>query len=166
MAAMKVGIISDTHGQIDRLHRAIDLLTAQGADTLVHCGDLGGDDCLRALGHSGKPAYAVCGNVDRQLPHLMDLAAEVGVEMHWEVIEVPLGDGRYLVATHGHDAQLVSELLAGRQFPYVCHGHSHQRRDERVGGVHVINPGALHRAKSLSVALLDTAKDKVEFLAV
>ena len=40
------------------------------------------------------------------------------------------------------------------------------REDRLVGRVRVINPGALHRANPKTVALLDTAADRVEFLEV
>jgi putative phosphoesterase len=161
---MKIGILSDSHGQCDRLGRAVEVLVQRGADVVLHCGDIGHDDCVRLLAGSGKPVYAVCGNVDRDVTQMMALAAECGVDLHWEVIEVPLGNGQYLVATHGHDSRLVEELLAGQQFPYLCLGHSHRRRDERVGLMRVINPGALHRARPYTMALLDTAADRVEFI--
>ena len=131
----------------------------RGAEAVVHCGDIGDAACLKALAHGGQAVYAVSGNTDRNVAQLAQAAAEAGIEFHWEVVEVPLSDGRFLVATHGHDRELVNGLLLGRQFPYVCLGHSHQPRDERFGPVRLINPGALHRAVKYTVALLDTATD-------
>ena len=37
---MRLGVLSDTHDEIDRARHAIQLLRAEGADALVHCGDL------------------------------------------------------------------------------------------------------------------------------
>ena len=53
----------------------------------------------------------------------------------------------------------------------MVHGHTHVRRDERIGvgggkTVRVINPGALQRAREKSVAVLDTERDEVRFVAV
>lgn len=163
---MKIGIISDSHGKTARLQRAVDMLVARGAEAIVHCGDLGGEEALHSLGRSGRRAYAVGGNTDKHMQQLVRAAADAGVQFHYEVIEVPLGDGRLLIATHGHDEELVNELLAGGQFPYVCVGHTHRRRDERAGNVRLINPGALHRAVPHTVALLDVATDKLEFIDV
>ena len=49
---------------------------------------------------------------------------------------------------------------------YLCHGHTHATRDERLGPTRVINPGALFRARRHTVAVLDLARDEVSFLAV
>lgn len=163
---MKIGIVSDSHGHDETLRRAVDLLVERGAEAIVHCGDVGAEACIDVLAASGRPTYVVSGNTDRAIPHLIDLAAAAGIEFHWEVIEVPLGNGQFLVATHGHDPELVSELVAGQQFPYVCVGHSHRVRDERRGRTRIINPGALHRAVPHTAALLDTASDRLEFLEV
>jgi len=162
---MNIGIVSDSHGKAKRLGRALTALEGRGADVVVHCGDVGSADCIRALGQSGLKAYAVAGNMDRDPERLAAVAAGEGVEFQWRTVEVSLGDGRFLVATHGHDSGLLAELLAGGQFPYVCHGHTHQRRDDRVGPVRVINPGALvHADPAASLALLDTEADTVSFI--
>ena len=50
----------------------------------------------------------------------------------------------------------------GGQFPYVCHGHTHRLRDDRIGDVRVINPGALNHPRNPrhpTIAVLDTATD-------
>jgi hypothetical protein len=163
---MKIGVISDSHGKHERLALAAGMLVDRGAAALVHCGDIGHERSLETLAAAGVPAYVVSGNTDRHIPALIRMAEKLGVEFHWEVIEAPLGDGRFLVATHGHDERLVETLIAGEQFPYVCVGHSHEPQDVRRGPVRVINPGALHRAGEYTVALLDTDADELEFLPV
>lgn len=163
---MRIGIISDSHGKAERLRSAIDALSRHGAQALVHCGDIGSVDCLELLADSGVPAYAVAGNMDRKVQRLAIEAKRVGVAFGWEVVEVPLGDGQYLVATHGHDEDVLGELVIGEQFRYVCHGHTHERRDEFRGPTRVINPGALHHARSHTVALLDTEADELRHIPV
>ena len=166
---MKIGIVSDTHGKAGRLQKAMDIFTSHNVEAVVHCGDIGSTDCLRVLGSSEKPAYLTLGNMDRHGEMLARQAAASGVNLAWEVVEVPLGNGEYLVATHGHDEDLLSELITGEQFPYVCHGHTHRVRDERIGKVRVINPGAMRHSRDPrhpTVAILDTETDTLEHLAV
>ncbi len=163
---MRIGIISDSHGKSQRLRAAIDTLKQEGAEAFVHCGDIGSVDCLEALASNEVPVYAVAGNMDRRVQRLATEAVRLGIEFGWEVVEVPLGDGRYLVAAHGHDEDILGELVAGEQFPYVCHGHSHEKRDERYGPTRVINPGALHHAKPYTVAILDTDTDELRHIPV
>jgi predicted phosphodiesterase len=49
---------------------------------------------------------------------------------------------------------------------YLVSGHSHIASDRRDGLVRRINPGALHDADQLTVALLDLDLDEARFLAV
>ena len=166
---MKIGIISDSHGRTALLKSALDLLTTRGAERIVHCGDLGSADCLALLATAGVPAAAVAGNMDRRVAHLAETARSCGVSFSPDFVEVAFGDGQHLVATHGDNPALLDELIAGGQFPYVCHGHTHRMRDETIGGVRVINPGALRHprgARLHTVALLDTDTDKLVLLSV
>ncbi len=57
-------------------------------------------------------------------------------------------------------------LLSEQKHDYLLQGHTHVRHDERIGKTRVINPGALHRAREKTVALLDTATDRLVFLPV
>lgn len=161
---MRIGIVSDSHGKTKRLRRAVQLLAHEGIDALLHCGDICTEADIDILTEAHVPVYAVAGNMDTHADQLAAEADREGVTFAWEVVEIPLGDGEYLVATHGHDEAVLSELIHGEQFPYVCHGHTHRMRNERIGPVRVINPGAIHHPKHPShptVVLLDTATDRV-----
>ena len=95
---MKVGLISDTHGQAGRLRDALRALGERGAEVIVHCGDLGSAACLRALGDAPVPARAVLGNVDGpQAGEFAATAAACGVALAADVTTIPLGDGRYQI---------------------------------------------------------------------
>ena len=165
---MRIGIVSDTHGKDKRLRAALEALVARGAEAVVHCGDTGSADCLTALAGCGVPAYLVAGNMDRRdLDRIAEATRAGGVTYSPRSVEVPLGDGRHLAATHGHDEALLEELITGGQFAYVCHGHTHRKRFERIGEAWVINPGALRhpRGGGRTAALLDTDADTLDFLS-
>jgi predicted phosphodiesterase len=49
---------------------------------------------------------------------------------------------------------------------YLCHGHTHRQADDRQGSTRVLNPGALFRAKTYSVGLLDTEADRFDLIDV
>lgn len=163
---MIIGIVSDTHGDATQLTHAVGIFSHHQVDAIVHCGDIGSIECLRALANAAPKVYVVAGNMDRHVEEFADEARRLGISFASEAIEVPLDDGKALVATHGHDLNLLGELIADRQFPYVCHGHSHKTRDEVINDVRVINPGALYRAKVHTVALLDTETDVLEHIIV
>ncbi|MCD6365279.1 MAG: metallophosphoesterase family protein [Planctomycetes bacterium] len=164
---MRVGIVSDSHGREKTLAAALEVLSAENVRAIVHCGDIGSQACLAQLGGFEGDSYAVAGNTDRHIAELSALAAEAGVAFHPVVVEVPIDVGRYLAATHGHNEHVLAELIAGKEFPYVCHGHTHRARDERVGSVRVICPGALRHPREPhypTVAVLDTAEDSLVLL--
>jgi hypothetical protein len=107
--------------------------------------------------------------MDRRPGKFAKEARTHGVNFAEDFLEVPLGDGRHLIALHGHDEQLFQEFLAGEQFPYICHGHTHRTADNTYGQVRVICPGALAHPRSPkhpTAAILDTDSDTVRFIRV
>ncbi len=166
MMRMKIGIVSDSHGKVDVLRRALSMLAERGAEAIVHCGDIGSDECITALGETNLPTYAVAGNMDRHTRRLKSQADRDKVHFSPDTVLMPLGGDKYLVATHGNDLRIMTELLADGGFPYLCHGHTHQPRDEKIGPTRVINPGALRHAHPPTAAILDTDADTVEHFAV
>jgi hypothetical protein len=67
--------------------------------------------------------------------------------------------------THGDSIREVNRLAYGAP-DYLLYGHSHLFADDRRGPTRWINPGALHRAPTWTVALLDLATDQVRFLPI
>jgi putative phosphoesterase len=162
---MRIGLLSDSHGNTQRLRAAMALLADEGAQALVHCGDIGSHECVRALGGVAVPAYLVAGNMDRW-HHGLKRESQAGLTFSPTTVEVPLGDERYLIATHGHRESLLDDLITGGQFPYVVHGHTHCRRNEQFPTCRVICPGSLHHPRNPRTpgcALLDAASDSVTF---
>jgi putative phosphoesterase len=164
---MKIGIISDSHGNSQRLRSAISLMVHRQVKVIVHCGDVGSLDCVSVLGSAPATVYMVAGNVDRNISQLEITARNCNIHFAWEVATVPIENDQYLAATHGDDEGVLGGLVLGQQFPYICHGHSHRLRDDRVGCARVINPGALHRSGGRpTVAVLDTVADHLDILDV
>ena len=162
---MKIGIVSDSHGQAKRLAAAVAALRTAGAEALVHCGDLGSTECLSVLAEAHVPCYAVAGNMDLHIDGLSEAAAARGVCFHPQFVTVPLGDGRTLAATHGNTGQM-RKLVNSGDYAYVCCGHTHKAADIRDGDVRVINPGALYHCRPYTVALLDTVTDELHLLTI
>lgn len=158
---ISVGILSDSHGQVERTRRAVQALQAAGASTFIHCGDVEIEQVLDVL--AGLPAHVTFGNCDAAGP-LGRYAAMIGLHAAHPLGEVSI-DGRRIAFTHGDNGRAVSQALQDRP-DYLLHGHTHERRDETIHGVRVINPGALHRASPCTVALLVPATGELRFLDV
>ena len=70
--------------------------------------------------------------------------------------------GKSIQVFHGHEPEF-RRALRNPRADYILHGHTHVPRDERIGGARVINPGALHRARTYTVATLDLDRDALRF---
>lgn len=121
---MLLGLISDTHG----LLRPEALAALQGADRILHAGDVGAPEILTALSKIA-PVTAVRGNIDTQpwsrtLPETDLIEAE--------------GASIYLL----HDLSRLDLKPETAGIAAVIYGHSHHPKIEEKNGVLYINPGS------------------------
>ncbi len=159
---MRVGLLSDSHGRAERTERAVDALLAAGADVLIHAGDIETEQVLDCL--AGHNAHIVWGNCDWDRAGLERYAKDIGIAVHADAGELE-ADGVRIAFTHGHlPAALRTAMASGAR--YLVHGHTHERRDEFVDGVRIINPGALHRARPFTVALLTPKSGELRTIEV
>jgi putative phosphoesterase len=159
---MKIGILSDTHNDGNATLRALGAFRQRGVSTLFHCGDLTSTDMVAHF--RGFEVYFVRGNMDRHHVKALKAAIKAQPQAHWlgKGDEVAL-DGKRIAITHG-DREDVLETLFYAGPDYLLTGHTHRRRDERLGPTRVINPGALggtnHEPRTICV--LDLSTDQLE----
>jgi putative phosphoesterase len=163
LAGVIVGILSDTHDRIDATRAAVELLRQNGAEFYVHCGDVGSELVLDLL--AGLPAAFVFGNCDWDRRGLERYAAQLNVSCLGYGGELDLG-GKLFNVQHGDDGAAMRRAIESERFDYLLHGHTHVTRDQRVGRTRLINPGAIHRVKQKTVAVLDTETDELKFITV
>ncbi len=129
-----IGVISDTHG----LLRAEAIAALQGADAIVHAGDIGKPEVLDAL-REIAPLTVVRGNVDRWAADLPDT-------------ETLTLQGFRLYVLHDLNELGIDPRAAG--FDVVISGHSHKPLISRRDGVIYLNPGSAGpRRFTLPIAL-------------
>src|SRR5206468_3508718 len=104
-------------------------------------------------------------NNDYDRQDLARYAASIDVRCLREFGELEL-DGKRIAVTHGDDARLLKQLMLQQRHDYLLLGHTHVKRDQRVGTMRIINPGALYRAAEKTVAVLDLASDQLKFFIV
>jgi putative phosphoesterase len=161
---MKIGILSDTHDNLNAVRKACDLFAAEGITTLLHCGDVCGPAVVEAL--NGFTVYFAQGNLERLLALREAVTALQGGRL--APLQTLLLDGRSIALLHGDDSQTLRRLIASGMYAYVLHGHTHRHRDERYGPTRVINPGALGgvQVEPRSVCILDLDTDEVKFYII
>ena len=64
---VKIGIISDTHKKVKKAKKALDILLDNGAEFIIHAGDIVEIEILELLKNCGKKYIAVYGNNDSHL---------------------------------------------------------------------------------------------------
>jgi len=142
---------------------AVEVLRGRGAQYFLHCGDVGSEHILDYL--AGLPAAFVWGNNDWDRAELQRYSEGLRITCYGTFGDFEL-DGKRFALIHGDDFKLKHRLLGEQRHDYLLLGHTHVPDDTRVGRVRCINPGALHRARQKTVALLDTATDELTFIPV
>lgn len=156
----KIGIISDTHDNVALATHAAAWLHDNPCRLVLHLGDI--TTAAGAAPFEGLPVRFLLGNNDdpRSLARPFERLGLTRPAQKWtETL-----DGLKLAAVHGHVRGSVDALASDNDF--VFHGHTHQRRLERVGRALVVNPGALHRAPTKSFATLDLPTRRITFYQV
>ncbi len=124
----KIGIISDTHGYLDK--KILEIL--KDADLLIHAGDIGSLELLNELS-SIKKTYAVYGNVD-------DFDLRQKLKEH-QVLDL---EGFKVFITH-----YIKKEHNTEQVDIIITGHSHIAKIEYDGKKLFINPGSSNPKKSI-----------------
>ncbi len=162
---MLIGILSDTHNNADAVRVALQTFQERGVARLIHCGDITTPQIVSLF--SGWDVLFVWGNGDHDKAALTAAAQAIGAPAPQMAHTLAL-DGVKIAVTHGHKRGLLAELIADGGYAYVCHGHTHLRKDELRPpfNVRVLNPGALGgvRLQARSVCLLDTDSAQAEFV--
>jgi putative phosphoesterase len=158
---MHLGIVSDTHDNIEVAEQAADAFAEAGVDAVVHCGDIVAP-FTAAVFDRGFDFHAVRGNNDGEWA-LADAVADFGT-YHGETAELTL-DGREVAVYHGTSGAVVEALVDCGHYDYVLHGHTHEFAHESRAGTTRINPGgiAIEAApESPSAVVLDVETGEIE----
>lgn len=136
---MKIGVISDTHDNVPRIHAAVRMFNALGVDAVLHCGDFVAPFALLPFKDlSRQKLIMVFGNNDGETAGINSLAQSNG----WVVARPPhtlnLG-GRKIGMLHEPD-RLV-QLAGDGGYDLICYGHTHKTRAQREGNALLLNPG-------------------------
>jgi len=135
---MRLGIVSDTHDNRNVVARAVEIFD-ESADAVVHCGDFVAPFSATPFDSEFR-FFAVRGNNDGEWA-LGTTIGEFGAYLG-EMSELDFA-GRSFAVYHGTSQPIVDALASCGEYDYVLHGHTHERRQARVGETVVLNPGGI-----------------------
>jgi uncharacterized protein len=144
---MKICIVSDSHDRADPLAAAVRAAAAQGAEAVIHCGDVIGTQTLRAAMAVGLPLHVIHGNNLGDPVSLSRWARDSGGKLHYHGTDarLELGGRRIFVV---HYPEYGYAMACTGDWDLVCCGHSHAAGIEHVGNVKgartwLVNPGTV-----------------------
>ncbi len=153
---MRLGIVSDTHDNLDHVQQAVELFESHGVDRVVHCGDIVAPFSATPFDTDAFDFSSVRGNNDGEWA-LGNVVDEFGAYLG-ECGELTVDDTEIAVY-HGTNRVLREALADSGNYDYVFHGHTHERTVETHGETVRVNPGGLPipgADDAFHVATLDT----------
>ena len=158
---MKIGVVSDTHGQLSYAKQAVAALSQHPIDAVLHCGDVGGREIIELFAR--WPLHFVLGNVDTEADYRDLDDPQGGIRYHERFGQIQL-EGVDIALIHSDDRGQFEDAVDSGRFDLVCYGHTHRAECRRVGRTVVLNPGALYRANRHSLAIVDLPACEAEHL--
>jgi len=155
---MKIGIISDTHDDLDSLRSAIRVFKRERISYVIHAGDFvfpGVVDEFKDLMQelSNVKIIGVLGNNDGEKLMLYKKFMEIGGELNTEFVDIKISSFRFGIY-HGTNENLREAVIRSGIYDVFIHGHTHKRRNETVEIalkndkiikiIQVLNPGTAH----------------------
>jgi putative phosphoesterase len=155
---MKIGILSDTHGNLAPTRAAAQLFAKARVRRVFHCGDIGGMDVLTelaaTLGPVGIPVLAVLGNVDVYSVDWKFFPTNIGITLCGRFADLEF-EGRRFALLHSDDQILFNKIGRSGDYDYVLSGHTHEVHDYMVKSTRFLNPGTAGRGAPNTCAVLN-----------
>ena len=136
---MKIGVVSDSHGEMENLRRALKAMREAGADRIVHLGD--DYDDVTALSDQERAMIIQVPGVFST--YYQDPGIPNRLIEEWEGVRVLL---THTHQAHKHDLPTdlpPEDAVARGEVRMVLFGHSHIPEVREQGGVIWVNPGHL-----------------------
>ncbi|RLE42148.1 hypothetical protein DRJ48_04135 [Candidatus Woesearchaeota archaeon] len=163
---MLIGVISDTHDNVEATQKAIKLFNQKRVGLVVHCGDLVSPFLTKFFTELNCRVIAVFGNNEGDKFRLLKLQNKI--EYQGVCAELNL-DGKRVVVYHGDSKILLNALLKSQIYDVVFSGHDHNARITKEGKTLYVNPGTLSGfppGTKPTVAIYNTETNQAEIQAL
>ncbi|GAB4542745.1 MAG: metallophosphoesterase [Thermodesulfovibrionia bacterium] len=159
---MKIGIISDSHDNIENIRKGVTVFIDRGVDLVIHLGDYVNPNSVRAF--RGIRLVGIFGNNDGDRFRLMNAFNEIGGEIKGDFYEFE-GDALKFACYHGTEPQLRDALIECGRYDVVLYGHTHECINTRRNNTLILNPGTAHGfGNRATVVVFDTILKDVEVI--
>lgn len=159
---MKIGIISDSHDNIENIKKAVKVFQERNVEFVIHAGDFINPGAVRAF--DGIKLIGIFGNNDGEKIGLLKAFEDIGGELKGDLYDAE-HDNLKIAVYHGTVPQLKDSLVECGKYDVVICGHTHITVNEKRGKTLVINPGTCHGfGGKATLVIFDTQTKKPEFI--
>lgn len=144
---MKVCIVSDSHDHRPLLESAARAAKAEGAEAILHCGDVVAPSTLSVLQPVGLPVHVIYGNNAGDLYMMTRIANRDSslITFYGQDAGIELANRRIFMVHYPHYARAMATT---GDWDLVCCGHDHEAKIESVQNIKgdvtwMINPGTV-----------------------
>jgi uncharacterized protein len=163
---MKIGLISDTHDNIQNIRKAISLFSTKSVSFVIHAGDIVSPEAVEAF--HGVRLIAVLGNNDLEINELTNSFDKIGGQLKGEFCEMGHDDLIFAIY-HGTNSKKKESLIRSGRYNVIVCGHTHKVQYKKFGRTLVINPGTANGwffGYNATAAIFDTRSREPEFLTL
>ena len=159
---MRLGIIADTHDNLDAIQRAVECLNRQRLDLVLHAGDFVAPFALKAFGGLKAPLRGVFGNCDGERAVLSEAARQMGYQLSPSPSHFQL-EGKDILLMH--EPREIEALAASQCYDLIVYGHLHKSALYREGKTLVVSPGEgggwIYHKKTIAVVELEQGQAEI-----
>jgi putative phosphoesterase len=162
---MLIGIMSDSHGNMAAIGKAVDFFNERAIEHLYHAGDIDSPDTFAEFRRLSCPMTLVFGNCDSERRSFREKFRGKGV-FHGQKHSFNINEKKILMMHEPRDLERLAETGC---YDCIIYGHTHRIDARLVRGTLIINPGEISglRTGKISVVLLETStmQHELVFLA-
>lgn len=134
-----IGLIADTHDNLDCIEKAVGIFNDRGVDLVVHAGDMISPFTVPYFKKLDCPLVGVFGNNDGERRVLNIKFKEMGVDL--DDFQEHHFAGLDIAVYHGTHGPVLSSLVQSENYHLVVTGHTHTTEVKRQGKTLMVNPG-------------------------
>lgn len=160
---MLIGIMADSHDNMDKLRKAVEILNNRGVSLVLHAGDFIAPFIYKAFEKlKAKKFVGIFGNNDGEKFGLREKYSSFG-SIYIPPHSFSINEYNILML---HDGALLNSFVKSEDFNLIIYAHTHKADVKKVGNTLIVNPGELGGwlYGESSFALVDLDKDYGEII--
>jgi len=169
---MRIAVLSDSHDNLVKLRKAIDIISRSDVDLTIHLGDIISPFSLKELAKLESEIIVIYGNNDGDKMQLANIAREKGITVIEPPYEMELKNKKIFLM-HGWKSKTFTRSIAEHiastgKYNVVMYGHTHEVDVRKImnGKVLLLNPGEVFGMLSgkSTIALLELETLEVQVI--